>query len=408
VVASHALAAVGMGLPWPLLLVTVDGAGSELLLGLAGAARLAPYVALSWLSGRLADRRERARIVRLSIWSRVALLAACAAAMYAGSTALAVGLATLAVVAGTPAYPALAAGMPRLAGPASTRATSLLVTAEVGAFVVGPALGGLFVGRTGAGVPALVGALACLTAGMLFRGTTLPAPEPSAEPDAPATRVWEVVRHDRSARHALVVVATVNAGLSTIGLALIGLSAQVWATGEEGFGVATAVLGFGALAAPLLAGRRPMATACGCLLVMAASVAGIGLLPWPTAPVALAAVGAVSTCCESVATGVIQASVPDVCRASVLGLADSVMVGAALLAALVEPWLGGLLGTVPLVLAVSAGTGLLALTQRPRMPAPPGGTRAQGQVASIVVRAVRSAAVTLRSYFALTATKARA
>ena len=64
VVLSHACAAVGMSLPWPVLLVTVEATtDSATLLGVAAAARLLPYVALSWLSGRLADRRERARIV---------------------------------------------------------------------------------------------------------------------------------------------------------------------------------------------------------------------------------------------------------------------------------------------------------------------------------------------------------
>lgn len=75
VIGSHAGAAVGMGLPWPMLLIVVeDSTTSHVLLGLAGAARLAPYVALSWLSGRLADRRERARIVRLSLWARLGFL----------------------------------------------------------------------------------------------------------------------------------------------------------------------------------------------------------------------------------------------------------------------------------------------------------------------------------------------
>ncbi len=375
VVGSHALAAIGMGLPWPMLLVLVDGAGSHLLLGVAGAARLAPYVALSWLSGRLADRRERAGIVRLSVWARVGLLAACAVAMAAGAHLAAVVAATLAVVAGTPAYPALAAGMPQLAGAASARATSLLVTVEVGSFVVGPALGGLLVGRAPVGAAAAVGAGACVVAGLLFRGTVLPAPvsdgaAAGAGADAVAATgvpgVWRVVRANRSARHALVVVATVNAALSTIGLVLIELAEHVWETGVQGFGVATAVLGFGALAAPALAGSRPMTSARGCLLVMAGAVAFVGLLPGSGALVALATVGAVSTCCENVATGVIQACVPDTRRASVLGLADSVMVGAALLAALAAPWLAGLLGAVPLVLAVALGTAVLGLIQARR------------------------------------------
>jgi MFS family permease len=57
-----------------------------------------------------------------------------------------VGLAVITVAVGTPAYPAAAAAMPSLAGRRSSQLTSFLVTAEVSAFVVGPALGGLLVG----------------------------------------------------------------------------------------------------------------------------------------------------------------------------------------------------------------------------------------------------------------------
>jgi hypothetical protein len=42
-VASHALAAVGMSLPWPLLVLLVwERAGDGWVLGLAGAARMLP------------------------------------------------------------------------------------------------------------------------------------------------------------------------------------------------------------------------------------------------------------------------------------------------------------------------------------------------------------------------------
>ena len=85
VITSHAFAAVGMGLPWPVLLLAVEqSTTSQLVLGLAGAARLAPYVAFSWLSGRLADRRERALIVRISLWARLVALVAAGAALAAG------------------------------------------------------------------------------------------------------------------------------------------------------------------------------------------------------------------------------------------------------------------------------------------------------------------------------------
>ena len=53
------IAALAVALPWPLLLVLVDERTEDpLLLGLVGAARLLPYVAVSWATARLADERQ--------------------------------------------------------------------------------------------------------------------------------------------------------------------------------------------------------------------------------------------------------------------------------------------------------------------------------------------------------------
>src|ERR1700710_1140145 len=119
--ASHALAAVAMSLPWPLLLVLVwDRVGQsphgDLLLGLTGAARMLPYVALSWATGTLADRFRRDRLLRVTLVARGLLLGLVALALWQDQLVVAVVAATLAVACGTPAYPALAAAMPGVAG----------------------------------------------------------------------------------------------------------------------------------------------------------------------------------------------------------------------------------------------------------------------------------------------------
>ncbi len=413
VITSHAFAAVGMGLPWPVLLLAVEqSTTSQLVLGRAGAARLAPYVAFSWLSGRLADRRERALIVRISLWARLVALVAAGAALAASSPLLAVLAATGAIVAGTPAYPALAAGMPRLAGPATERATSLLVTVEVASFVVGPAIGGTVVGRMPpAGVP-IIGALLVGVSIAAFGRIAMPAP-PDPGRDAGACGVWSLLRRQAAARHALAVVAVVNALLSVLGLLLLQLAHDVWRSGDEGFGLATALLGFGALGAPAFAHTRAMRSGRACLLTLAGAAVGFALLPGgPASFGALAVIGAVAVCCENVATAVLQATVPDELRASVLGLGDTVMVGAALIAALATPWLGVRLGPSTLVLLIAAGAGLLALawsTDRlrpgpefvstpvlqsdPRLPDP--SDSGHPQVASRPASASRSTAVTV-------------
>ncbi|MBK8755638.1 MAG: hypothetical protein IPM08_00440 [Actinomycetales bacterium] len=250
VVLSHACAAVGMSLPWPVLLVTVEATtDSATLLGVAAAARLLPYVALSWLSGRLADRRERARIVRLSLWARLLLLLGCAIALDAGHVALAGGCATGAVVA-APAYPALAAGMPRLAGAQVDRATRLLVTVEVSSFVVGPALGGLAVGHGSTGRSSWLARCSWLwplgCSGELRCPRQMPhqTPRGRATP-SPTSAWWRYCRARREPRQALAVVVALNAVLAAVGLMLLDLALRVWGSGAQGFGHAMAALGAG-------------------------------------------------------------------------------------------------------------------------------------------------------------------
>ena len=92
---------------------------------------------------------RRSTVIRSSTALRVALLAGSALALQMQELVVAVGLAVITVAVGTPAYPAAAAAMPSLAGRRSSQLTSFLVTAEVSAFVVGPALGGLLVGVGG-------------------------------------------------------------------------------------------------------------------------------------------------------------------------------------------------------------------------------------------------------------------
>jgi MFS family permease len=350
VLTVHALSATGMSLPWPLLLVMVaDSTDSGAMLGVAAAARLAPYVALSWWVGRLADRHSRDVIVRSTLVARLALLTGVAAAIATDRAALAVVLASLTVAAATPAYPALAAGMPRLSGPSSQRATELLVTIEVASFVVGPALGGLLLlapAFTGPAAVALTGAaLAC------YAGVRQPRPE--------------AVRVERRApfrvtsgplRSALAAVMLVNAVGSAAVVALLPLAEEQWSESgaDAAYGLATALIGFGALGGPLLGllggrrgSRRPLAPG---LLLVGAALGAVAASPsawWAAAPLILAGAAAVQV--EAAATETIQREAGDDHSAGVLGLADTLMVAAGLVGALGAPILAALIGAVPLL-----------------------------------------------------------
>src|ERR1041384_6574104 len=88
---AHAVAALAVALPWPLLLVLVaEHTDDPWLLGLAGRARMLPYVLCSWLTARMADAMRRDLIVRATLVARTVLLTATAVAVLADRPWLAV------------------------------------------------------------------------------------------------------------------------------------------------------------------------------------------------------------------------------------------------------------------------------------------------------------------------------
>ncbi len=378
-IASHAAAAVAMSLPWPLLLFVVwDSTHSDALIALTAAARMLPYVACSWAAGRLADRYPRDRIVRATVAARLGLLTITTLALAQGRTLVAVLAASAAVAAATPAYPALAAALPELDRGRRRRTTDLLVTAEAGSFVVGPAVGGLLLApatRPWTGVAAV---LLTLLAGALLARVRLPAARSGDAGPSQGGALRGLVAWTGVGR-AVLTVGVVNAVAAGLGVLLLPFAEQVWREGERGFGVATAALGLGALTAPLLGwvGRAPGVRVRGCLVVLVVPVAAVALTPhlaWAVLPLALAGAAAVQV--ESAATEVIQLSVPDRSRAGMLGLTDSVMVGAALLGSLGAPLLGEHAGGRAAVLLLAA-IAALPLAHRRRSaqtdaPAPPG------------------------------------
>lgn len=336
---SHALASTAMSVPWPLLLVLVwERTHSPGLLGATAAARMVPYVACSWWVARIGDRVGRDRVVRASIVARLVLLVLVAIALAAHAPLVAVLLATASIAAATPSYPALAASVPAVAGRGTTRVTELLVTIEVSAFMVGPALGGLLLAVPSVTMPVTV----CATAAayLLMRGISLPAARHSSTDSVGS---WATVRGSAPIRRALVFMALLNVLDVTVGLTLLLMAQGDWSSSlgdEKAYGVASGALGFGTLAAPALmrCGSDTVGRARIGILLMALGVlvtAGSPTVLWALLPLGLA--GAATVHAESAATGIIQAETPDEVRASMFGVADACMVGAALVGALLAP-----------------------------------------------------------------------
>jgi MFS family permease len=362
-IGGHAAGALALSIPWPLLLVEVARRSDDpFLLGLAASARMVPFIVCSWAAGRLADRMRRDLLIRLTLVARGALLLLTAVALVTGHLWAAVVAAGTAVAVATPAYPALVAAMPGLARRESRRATDLLVTVEVGAFVVGAAIGGVLLHpATRMLIPWLPVVLVVLAAALLFPvRITRPL-----VPDDPSARISarRALAGAPAARRAIGSMAVVNFAVSLVALALVPLALGRWGSDEAGYGVATGALGLSSLAAPLLtrlAGTPSRGSVGGLVLL------GLGVLLVVPAPsvawslVPLALVGATSVAVEASATGVLQDELPDSVRATVLGLNDTVIITAALVGSLLAPVAiahvgGSLVLTATAVLVLLAG-----------------------------------------------------
>ncbi len=395
---SHACSALAMSMPWPGLLVAVSqSTHSGVWLSATGAARMAPYVLLSWLAGACADRPGRTRLVRRSAVSRAVLLAGTVLLLGSGHVLAAVVSATLVVALGTPAFPAIAASLPRLTGDTGGRATGLLVTIEVAAFTVGASVGGLVLAVVPGSRSAVV-ALTGLSFGLavagavLLYGVRLPDSDATAgDPDRPSVAAGvagclRLLGRTGPASRAVVAVVAANAVIGLMDVALLPMADGWWRSGPSAFGLATAALGLGALGGPaagrllgLTAGRPGRA-----LFVTGLPLALTGVTPaagWALVPLVVA--GAASVQVETGSTAAIQRHIPDHLQGSALGIVDALMVGGGLLGAAAAPLLcqlGGAPGVIvvagALTMAVSA-----VLTRRATAPA----VRAEGTPAPVQV-----------------------
>jgi MFS family permease len=368
VIAAHAIAALAVSLPWPLLLVLVDERSDDpFLLGLVAAARMLPYVALSWATARLADAMRRDVIVRATLVIRATLLLAAAVAVVADHVWLAVAACTLAVAVGTPAYPAQVAAMPGIAGAQRLRATDVLVTVEVAAFVVGAALGGLLLNPATRELLAWVPAVMTVVALLLILRVSMPAPVRAPGNQLPASP-YAALRAAPAAQRAIAVMAATNLVVALVAVALLPLAVDTWSSDATGYGLATGVLGFAAFGAPLLRrlGRSSEHSTMWGLVLFALGlvlVVPVPSLGWALAPLALTGAAAVSV--EAGATAVLQEHVCDEVRATVLGINDTVIIAAALVGSLIAPVATALAGGALLLCGLAATVLLVAWWARP-------------------------------------------
>ena len=316
----------------------------------AAAARLLPYLLGSTVAGVLADRRDRQQVLIWSCVVRAALVAGLAGGVAADAPpALLVGLVFAMTLAGTPCYPAIAAGIPSVVARHDLApANGLLTTIETGAFMIGPALGGLVLVASSPTMALGLNAVAFLVALALFIPVgLLPAASALEAPESFGGALAAGVRAITGSGQVLAPMLLVISVNVVYGGSLVCLAAYArlrLGSGENGLGVLTAALGAGALvgvfvANPLARTHRPMRA-----IVVSAMLAGLpfALLTIVHLPIVaallLVVAGTASIVTEVLAITLLQASLPSSMIARVFGVLDALVIGAVLLgAALMHP-----------------------------------------------------------------------
>lgn len=146
-----------------------------------------------------------------------------------------------------------------------------------------------------------------------------------------------------------------NAVIGVLGVALLSITITHWGGGVAEFGWLTAAQGFASLTAPaliLVVGRLAPGLTVQVLVVL--PLAALAVVPSVAiGAVPLVLLGAGLTVVECGATRMLQQEAPTRYIATALGIADAALVSAAMLGALVAPWLLGLLGSTGLLLGLA-------------------------------------------------------
>lgn len=359
-----------------LLIVVYERSQSAAVLGLVGAARVAPYILLSVPAGIVADRYDRRMILLITDLARGVLMVGLVWVVAVdGPLALIVALALLAACFSTFFGPTLGAYLPQLVadetelGPANSAWASL----ENLAFVIGPAVGGLLIAASGLAIAFAINAVSFAVIAAILWG--LPAGRPGrvtaawaneaprgASPASPGSS-WGALRP-------LAGLATLDAAGRFVmgGLAILTviLATRTLGAGEEGTGYLNAAIGVGGLVGAVTSGilvlRRDLAGP----LVVGACLFAVGLAALGAASglalavIAMAVASAGSLLMEVVGTTLLQRVVPDEVRGRALGGIATVGVLAYALGSLALPILADQFGPGP-TLGLAAGVLVVAV-----------------------------------------------
>ncbi len=374
------------------LLVLVYQASSDpVLLGIVGAARVLPYVLLSYVAGVVADRFDRRLVLLVTDLARGTIMLAMAALQLVhGPLAAIIGLAILATCFSTFFAPTIGSYLPNLVsdetelGPANSAWSSL----DNLAFVVGPAIAGILIAIGGLTAAFVLNAASFgVIAIVLWRlpqatpveapgtadpgsGATADRPPAGAAPSGsgqPSAAQSSAGSGPTLPIRPLAGLALIDIGsgfaIGGIGILTVVLATRQLGAGDDGTGYLNAAIGVGGLLGAVGSGLVVIRSRLSLPLVAGLILFGLGLvgLGWSSTLavgfVMLAIVSAGSLLVEVVSTTLVQRIVPAGARGRAIGSIQTVATLAYAAGAFALPILADRLGVGP----VLAGTALLVV-----------------------------------------------
>jgi MFS family permease len=377
-----------------LLVVVYERESSALLLGAVGAARVLPYIVLSFPAGIVADRFDRRLVLIVTDVARgaVMILLALLVASH-GPLELIVALTLVAASFSAFFGPTIGAYLPNLVrdegqlGPAN----SAWATLDNLAFVIGPAVGGLLIAAGGLTLAFLLNAVSfAIVAAVLWRlpaGRARPNDESTTagetEPPArTASDEQEFARQtDRSRLRQLarpiggLVLINVVAGVvfGGLGVLTVVIAVDRVGGGEAATGYLNAAIGVGGIVGAVVSSAIVLHPRLGGALIGGGLLLSAGLFGLGQARelglglVAMAIASAGSLLVEVVTTTLFQRVVPDEIRGRTLGLMETVGVAAYATGALLLPLaavaigVDGVLGGAALAIAAAVVAGVIVV-----------------------------------------------
>jgi MFS family permease len=288
---------------------------SAFLVGLLGAAELAPLVASALLGGAIADRMDRRRLLLLNQIGLIASAGGLAAAAFLGHPPIALLYVLGAILAGFTSLQNVttSAILPNLVSPERLRsALALNYGLYALTMVIGPGIGGVIIGAFGVQWAYTIDAISCLA---VVAAVLAVAPQPPVRvttPDTIMRSIAEGLRYVRGNR-ALLGSFAIDLVAMTFGMprALFAvLAVSVYHAGASGTGILYSAVSAGATVAAVTTGWLSHARRLGLIVIWAVAAWG--------AAVALAGLAA-SLWLAAVLFAVAGAadSVSAVCRASI-------------------------------------------------------------------------------------------